>query len=572
MRWLATVTVVSLCGPPSALAQSQDWLVLPATAQDDTAWMQPTVDSLSRELRTRGIGVWSREAAVDAFERRGSSPPAEVSAEQVRAWAEGSEQALRKLAMTERKEALDELEEAQAFSRSALEVLNRDPAGSQAVLDTCLYLVRARRANGDQRGAAEQAKECVRMVPSGQPSPRMHPPDVTALYARASESSERTGTLRVESDPSRCPLRLNGVLVGKTPIEVANLYPGSYRVNLECEPGRGGRVHRVVVSARSTSLFIFDRFDQAVGSEPLLHLAYDEPPSSARSAADARQVKRALPAPVVLVATRIDPDIVELRVVSTTRVETTVVRIPMTAEGPAESVLPDAVSALLAGRCVSLTGDEGVELDCVTGEPMRVSSSRKPAVEKTRSPVRPPRGQYLAGVTLASAGAASMLAAYGLVIARRSAGDDWLDSPNNIDPQSKWLSLGTGLLVTGSAGAALLVAGMPLALPYRPKTPWWAWMSGGLGVAATAGMIASVVTASPKPPQSCSVSGPDPGPCVARHRDTDRAFILGMTAAPLLTMPLVYLLRSNEKRLRTELAPTLVAGRGGGVVGVGGTF
>jgi hypothetical protein len=45
-----------------------------------------------------------------------------------------------------------------------------------------------------------------------------------------------------------------------------------------------------------------------------------------------------------------------------------------------------------------------------------------------------------------------------------------------------------------------------------------------------------------------------------------------MTAAPLLTMPLVYLLRSDDKKLRADLAPTLAASRSGGLIGVGGSF
>jgi hypothetical protein len=244
----------------------------------------------------------------------------------------------------------------------------------------------------------------------------------------------------------------------------------------------------------------------------------------------------------------------------------------MTAEGPLPSAVPQAVGALLAGRCVGFEADARVRIDCTTGEPLSTADAQAVTTRPARSPVRPPRGQYISGVTLASTGTASLLAAYGLIIARRSAGENWLSTPNDLDAQGKWLNLGTGLLVTGASGAGLLVAGMPLALPYRAKTPWWAWLSGGLGLAATAGAIASIVTADPEPPQSCSVSGPDPRPCVARHRDTDRAFILGMTAAPLLTMPLVYLLRSDDKKLRADLAPTLAASRSGGLIGVGGSF
>jgi hypothetical protein len=132
--------------------------------------------------------------------------------------------------------------------------------------------------------------------------------------------------------------------------------------------------------------------------------------------------------------------------------------------------------------------------------------------------------------------------------------------------------MGTGVIATSAIGGGLLVAAMPLALPYKAKTPWWAWVSGGVGVAAAAVSIASAATASAKPPQACTVNGPDPTPCVDRGRDTDRAIILGATAAPLLTMPLVYLLRKSDKKLEASLSPTVVMSRRGGAIGVRGEF
>lgn len=574
MRWLATVTALWLCGPPSALAQSQDWLVLPTTADDDEIeWMQPTVDMLTGELRRQGVGVWRSDRAVAEFERRGSAPASELSDAEVRAWAERSQEALRKLSMAQTQAALAELEDTQAFSREFVETLNREPGGAQAVLDTCLYLVRARAAAGDEVAAAEQAEECVRIVPSGKPSARMHPPEILNLYeTAASPGPKRTGTLRVESDPSQCPIRLNGVRVGRTPAELPGLYPGEYRVQLECEPEGSRRMHTVEVPTGGASLFVFDEFDQAVRTVPFLHLKYETMPDHPQRAADARQFGRALPAPAVLLASRTVEDVLDLRVVSTAQVETTLVRISTTQGGPTEPEITEAVTALLAGQCRDFAGEEPVRIDCLSGAPMPVVDGALSAKDTSRSRRRPPRPQFVSGVTLLSLGTASMLAGYSLSITRRLAGDDWLDAPNSLAAQDKWLGLGTGLLATGATGASLLVAGMPLALPYKPKTPWWAWLSGGLGVAAAVGAIASGATADPKPPQSCSLSGPDPAACVARHRDTDRAFILGMTAAPLLTMPLVYLLRRDARERRSELAPVLSAGRQGARVGIRGAF
>lgn len=573
MRWLATVTALWLCGPPSALSQSQDWLVLPTADDERTQWMRPTIDALADELRRQGVGVWRSDRAVAAFERRGSAPAHELSDAEVRAWEEGSQEALRKLSMAQTRAALAELEETQAFSRKFVETLNREPDGAKAVLDTCLYLVRARAAAGDEVAAAEQAQECVRLVPSGEPSPRMHPPEVLSLYeTTANPGPDRTGTLRVESDPPQCPIRVNGVRVGRTPVELPGLYPGEYRVQLECEPKGSGRVHTAEVPTGGASLFVSDEFDRAVRTVPVLHLKYETVPDPRQGAADARQFGRALPAPAVLLVSKTAEDVLDLRVVSIAQAETTLVRISATPGGLTAPQVTAAVTALLAGQCRDFVGEESIRIDCLTGAPVPVAASALATKERSRSSRRPPRPQFLSGVTLLSIGATSMLAGYGLTFTRRLAGDDWLDAPNSLAAQNEWLGLGTGLLATGATGAALLVAGMPLALPHEPKTPWWAWLNGGLGVAAAVGAIVSGVTADPKPPQSCSVSGPDPGACVARARDTDRAFILGMTAAPLLTMPLVYLLRSGDKKRRADLSPALSAGRQGGRIGVMGAF
>ena len=57
-----------------------------------------------------------------------------------------------------------------------------------------------------------------------------------------------------------------------------------------------------------------------------------------------------------------------------------------------------------------------------------------------------------------------------------------------------------------------------------------------------------------------------------RAKRTDAAFLTGVTAAPLLTMPLVYLLRRDSKTGRAELVPQLHVGRSGGSIGLSGTY
>ena len=140
--------------------------------------------------------------------------------------------------------------------------------------------------------------------------------------------------------------------------------------------------------------------------------------------------------------------------------------------------------------------------------------------------------------------------------------------PSN-DNQARWLNTRFGMFYTGSIGAGLLVTAMPLALPYRARTPWWGWLAGGTGLALAATSIALAVTAPPEPDVSRVV---DPQGYVDRARRTDGAFLAGVTAAPLLTMPLVYLLRRDDKRRRAELTPEIVVSRSGGFAAIRGIY
>ena len=113
------------------------------------------------------------------------------------------------------------------LSRKAADELNRVQNRSQNVLDTCLYMVRALLETGNRSRAKAQVEECVRLVPQGEPSQHMHPPNVVSLYKQASQPGpEQTGALVVNSEPSDCEVRINGLRFGETPFEMNDLYPG----------------------------------------------------------------------------------------------------------------------------------------------------------------------------------------------------------------------------------------------------------------------------------------------------------------------------------------------------------
>ena len=569
MRWAVTVTALWLCALTSAQAQTKDWLVLPATTeQAEAPWREPTVRAANRALRRQGIGVWFPNSAVSAFRERGSFEPPMPSNDEIAAWSERAEQAFRSVVLGDPSVAREELEAVQAYAEQNLVALNREPDSASLVLDVCLYLARAYRNTGDSEAADRQIRDCVRLSPVATPNPRVHPPSIIESYeASQKPSTARGGALMIESEPAGCDLRVHGTLVGKTPTALDDLYPGSYQVQVECRPNEPGRVHRIEVPLGPASLFVIDRFDRVVRSSTLLYLEFEEDPHPEELARYAREVARPLPASVVVVASMTNPNLLQLEVELATQTESSFVRVPVSPTGPDQDLMNRAVETLLDGRCADFSDGTLRELDCRTRQ--AIAPTPVEAVDTKRVAPRP---LFIAGLSLASVGTASLAAGWSLFFVRSSAGDDWIADPNSLGLQAKWLDLGTGVIVTGSVGGGLLTAAMPMVLPVHPKTPWWAWVNGGLGVAAAVGSIVSGTTASPKPAESCEINGQEPTPCVNRGRDIDRAILLGAMAAPLLTMPLVYLLRRGDRKLNVELQPRVSVGRQGGAVGVTGSF
>ncbi len=83
---------------------------------------------------------------------------------------------------------------------------------------------------------------------------------------------------------------------------------------------------------------------------------------------------------------------------------------------------------------------------------------------------------------------------------------------------------------------------MPLLLPEYERTPWWSWTLGAVGLGLTGYAIYEGVTMTGCPEPYIA----DPSAvrsCVARGQEAGRLSLALAGAAPLLTVPLVYLFR-----------------------------
>ena len=333
------------------------------------------------------------------------------------------------LAEGDNKSALKKLNAAQAISRDAIEELNRDPERARRVFDTCLYKVRAVLATESESRARSVVRECRRLVPRAEPSPYMHPPAVTKLLGEIDAlQAKQSGELRVDSTPSGCAARLNGVLLGETPVSIGDVFPGQYRVQVECDPAERGRVHVVTVGAGHAERQVDSRFDAAILSRPSLQLRYDKPADAAKyQVADARQAASEVDAgQVVLLA--VDGGVMTLRRVDARASDSTSVlaaaQISSDGAGASDADLASAAAALVAGQCTDFTSGTPAPLACG-----RVPAASKEAPMASDSSVRRrPRGQFIAGMTLVGVGIAGLATGYALLIPRSNAAEDWIST------------------------------------------------------------------------------------------------------------------------------------------------
>ena len=584
MRLLA-LTLLCSALPASSVAAQQGgtWLIVPTGSGADMRQLDAAANRLEQALVASGAQVWSPAEAAARFEAEASSPPTVLSDADLKRWTSLSSRAVDDLAEGDNGNALKKLNAAQVLSSEAIEEFNRDPERARRVFDTCLYSVRAALATESESRARSVARECRRLVPRAEPSPYMHPPAVTELLAEIDAlQAKQSGELRVDSIPSHCAARLNGVLLGETPVSIGHVFPGQYRVQVECDPGKRGRVHVVTVGAGSAERKVDARFDAAIVSTPSLQLRYDKAADASKYGVDdARQVAKEVGVGQIVLLT-VDGEVMTLRRIGARDSEPPTVlaaaQLSSAGAGASDADLASAAAALVAGQCTDFTSGAPAPLDCGR---VQAASTATPAASDWPEGRRP-RGQFIAGMTLVGVGIAGLATGYALLIPRSNAAEDWIatvdaDSTNgatqatDASAQQRWFDLRGAIIASGAVGSAALVTAMPLALPNREKTPWWAWVSGGVGIGLGAFSIAYGVTAEAAPSASCSDPTVDPSvprACATRGDQTSVALLTGLTAAPLITMPLVYLLRRSPAKLE----PQVQAGPGLGYVGLRGSF
>jgi hypothetical protein len=588
---LLLIASLLACALPSYTHAQADengrWLVLPSVVTTNGDPKHPARSAsraITEELRERGTRAFQTDEAKARFEQQGSTPPMTASAADIDELAKDAQRALYHVASGLPQRAKKDVERALERARRALESLNRETRAAQHLLDACLYLVRAHLQHNDRAEARSQALECRRLVPDIAPEPTVHPPDVIGVLAEAQAQlrSHEPPALRIESEPTGCAAYVNGRNLGPTPRELSQLSPGEYRLQVECEPGVMGRVHRLTLVSSRVIAKVDTRYDRVIETLFDLSLHYAQREQERKYLGrDAVETARIVGATDVVVAwvesapnkSRATVKLDRYRVADGVHLAQASVSVDpgtgaITNEqiGRARKELLDLTPRKAAIVAAAPAKPPIAASPAVVDEPPPEDEPEPPTVQD----VEPYAAEYeqpddgegpsaltITGYVVGGVGLVAHVASwitYASLLDKQSVYSDALHANTTSDPTGEELttlrdvrSAGDPPVILGITGAVLSTAALPLWLPESKGITWWGWASGGAGLALA--ITGAVLHANAS---SCVVD--DYTRCTEPALATNLGPMLLFQAAPLVAVPIVQGIRSlTEDRASVSL-------------------
>ncbi len=575
----ALLCAIAFGDQPRALAQSQAprsqaqrWLVVPSTSGqtgNPGHAARRGAKILVSELEARGRLVLQPEEAKRLFEQRGSSPPIAINASDVDGLARDAQQALYHIASGLHARAEEDVQRAMQRAGKALESLNRETRAARHLLDACMFLVRGHLEHRDREKARRQALECRRLVPDIDPDTTMHPPNVIGVLAEAEAEllSRDPSSLRIESEPQGCAVLVNGRNLGTTPKELARLSSGEYRVQVECNDGEPGRVHRAVLSGNRAVVRVDTKLDRVVQTAFDLSLRYESMPQErSRRVHDGLEAARIVGASELVLVSLTDeadesaPVVVAERFRVDDGAPMAKAFVTLGAKGAADELaLRTAVFVLIEAQAPPPThvaqasrGSNAVAdaqaprvIEAEERDPRASSDAERALSEPVAASVD--RGESastwtIIGLSSAGVGLAASLAAWGLLARHSALQTDYtvahdVRSPDRFEAYRQVSDFDAVPSIALGAGSVLLSASLPLWLPEHAGVPWWAWGSGAVGTLGAAVGLKLAIDAG-----ECTVD--EFGRCTSPVLATRVGTLLLLQAVPFLALPVTYGVRA----------------------------
>ncbi len=590
-------------------------VVIPAIAHLDEPSAELT--GLVERLAARVGAVPPAEAAL-RFEARHSGRPTESDLEAVAQWRSQVERGIQSLGRMRDAEALEALRESQQFAEGAIDELARRVDRARDVLDACLIYVKALIRQGAMDEAQTVTRRCRLLVPGVQPTANMHDPRTHDVLQAVDEELARSapGRLHVDSHPRGCAVRLNGMELGstpaaetsraRTPLSGHEINAGTYLVQVECADRGGGasrgRLYRAdVEEAGEVTVRVDVAFDAAVRTDRgLLRVQYADISTGLlpRHRPDALRAARVLGAEELYLVKAAGGELVGID-----RIHAESGRVLGQAHvrvGATGALLDRVVAALAAGRRVAIEPDGERPVD--PSEPPPPPSdywppwerpAAAPAAPGPAAAAAPPDGGAertggalrVGGAALAAAGVGGLALTWVAVARMQAAAADVAQVPADlsgyVSRMEAYYDARRWVLPLAAVGSALTTASLPLLLPEDPGVPAWAWGVGGAGL-ALAGWWALQPLATGElfgfDEDACVDRANDPAlnpgarGCSAREPVWTLSGALVLHAAPLVAVPLTYLVRSWLGPGDAAPAVALDLGRHRFALSLGGTL
>lgn len=577
--WLLAFGVCAAAGfiRPLARAHAQAaperWLFVPVFAGERPKGLDPAAltGPLETALQSAGMRVVTNAAAATTFENQHSSEPAQLGNDDLRRLSRSVAQAARHLALGELPDAQRAMEGVNALSGPARDFLNRETKRARKIFDNCLMASFLWERAQQHPNALRQMLECTRGFPGFRPEGRAYPNEVRRLFEEAMREQSRaqpTSLRVVSAGKSSCGVRLNGVEIGRSPVQLAEVRAGSTRVQLECEPGAVGRIHNIELKPGENELSIDPAFDAAVRSQGALWLTYaSERERDERAVNDARTIAQALGVPRLVMLFAITGPLgteIVVRPAGTVPNRELSRANYAAASGYAVGGVADVTAALRAWarpqpavaksdarvtkRMPPPAGEIG---EFAPPEPQpSAAAPPTPAWNPAPAPAAAPapmpyytQQHAAAGALLAIIGGASTAVSWVLYAERQATRRDLMERDD-----TAYQKLGVVTLTSAALGTTLLSLSEFFWLPDEPSVPALGWIAGGLGAALGATALALSFTST-----RCTI-GDTRVECQRFWSDRQFGPFLFLHALPLLTVPVWYGLRMALRPSHVQIA------------------
>jgi hypothetical protein len=335
---------------------------------------------------------------------------------------------------------------------------------------------------------------------------------------------------------------------------------GTANVQLKCG-NTYGRVRAVTIGSNESKLTVDPRLDSVVSTDAFLQLHYaSRIERESFLAQDALELQRALGVDrmaLLVIKSQAGSWAVELH--SLDREQGSLRSVGALQFSEAAGYEPRRIEKLV--EKLSTTNAAGQRRSDAGPAPVRLTPPVQPTPDQqaiaatSGEAVATANGFPVLGVAAATVGVVGLAVSWALFVERRAYRlREW----NEVDASvaSGYAQRGVWTLATAAAGAAALSASLYLLAPEAEGVPALAWVLGGVGLAAVAVGLGFVIGDEHCGPE---IVLPLREPCLSVRADSIFGLEIALTALPLITLPITYLVRTPTSPVSLSLGGSATA-------------